>query len=196
MPHFVFRFVDFDGTDFCPSLFDYRTRQDLAVMAQIEKFIGDSWLQHAQAAGNTLEAAQALRVEVERQTTALVAARQIDRAETVVVEAPVRRGAPDTPCLLVRVIRTRATYCMETRFWLADPGPAPHRVDVALPDLDRDDVAVAVLDTLKHYLKPGLQPDKATPLLRDFDAALTGLIAKHRLDTDPHAFATLPESTR
>lgn len=56
-------------------------------------------------------------------------------------------------------------------------------------DIKTDDDLLAVLCDLKHYLKGGIP---YSPLRADFNDAINGFLRRHRLDTDPQAFASMP----
>ena len=58
-----------------------------------------------------------------------------------------------------------------------------------MDDIKTDEDLVQVIDELKHRLKAGIP---YSPMKAEFNAVLNAFIRKWRLDTDPHAFATLP----
>ena len=63
---------------------------------------------------------------------------------------------------------------------------------MVIPDIEDDDMLVTVVDELMYRLKPALRGGKNTVAL-SLNSMLGDLIVIHRLNGDPHCFASMPK---
>lgn len=60
-----------------------------------------------------------------------------------------------------------------------------------IPDLKGDEDVVKLIDELKYRLKPAFRTE--SPIALALNTALNRIIIDHKLDDDPHTFATMPK---
>lgn len=205
MPFFRFTWNDGGITGnqaFLPDVSDYSARQALRLQADIESYVAQEWLPLLKGFGNGDMALLARELSTRVQDYiehTYIRANRVERdgmqVTTVTTPLPAVLDLPEEEGHGVRV-RFRpgsATFTICTIFWLFLEERLPQRhVVYSLPEFagDRagDEILVALIDGLKYRLKH----DPRTPLQEECNRLLNVFIAEQRLDTDPHAFATLP----